>query len=139
LIPTKPPIRLEEGLVEVGWDGDLEAELLHAEGSGTDRVDAPAVVTDPQVEQVEDRYAALQAWAEWSRNRERSLDPDSAAAISGTLDEPIRGAETPPGEGPEPTSESSSAASPASIRVESPRDSAPYSQLFTRLRQSHPG
>jgi general secretion pathway protein A len=139
LIPTKPPIRLEEGLVEVGWDGDLEAELMHADGSPTDRVDSPTDVTDSHVELVEDRYAALQAWAEWTRNRERSPDAGSAAAPSGTLDEAIRSAETTLGEGPAPPSVSSRAASPASIRAESPREFAPYSQLFTRLRQSHQG
>ncbi len=33
LIPAKPPIRVEEGLVEVGWDGDLESELGEPEES----------------------------------------------------------------------------------------------------------
>ena len=27
LLPSRPPIRIEEGLVEVGWEGDLETEL----------------------------------------------------------------------------------------------------------------
>ena len=30
LVPAKPPIRVEEGLVEVGWDGDLETEFAES-------------------------------------------------------------------------------------------------------------
>ena len=40
LIPTRPPIRIEEGLVEVGWEGDLETELGRAD-------DAPHRALDP--------------------------------------------------------------------------------------------
>src|SRR5579883_1525962 len=64
LIPTRPPLRLEEGLVEVGWEGDLEAELVHPEDPAKDRDGPQPGVSGPDEELGEDRYAALQAWAE---------------------------------------------------------------------------
>jgi general secretion pathway protein A len=126
-------------LVEVGWEGDLEAELVRAEDSGKEWDDPGARVADPNEELVEDRYAALQAWAEWTRNRERSLQAGSAAAMPAPPVEPMKDPETTPGAGPITAAESSSASPAASIRSESPHDFAPYSQLFTRLRQSNQG
>jgi len=72
LIPAKPPIRDEDGLVEVGWDGDLESELVAAGGAPTGP--RRPVADDPSFneELIEDRYAALQAWAEWTRNQGQS-------------------------------------------------------------------
>ncbi len=133
LIPARPPIRMEEGLVEVGWEGDLEAEPTRPESPMGEPESAPAVDGDRNEEMVEDRYAALQAWAEWSRNRERPLaaaaDPDAVATISddderlGPLD-------------PDPGQEDASAVPVAALRPEPPQDFAPYSQLFSRLRHS---
>ena len=134
LLPARPPIRVEEGLVEVGWEGDLEAEP-------TIRPDPASMESEisqngplPGEERVEDRYAALQAWAEWSRNRGRSVP---------------MGSETPQDEGkPDETSSSilpsSAADEPKSaaisenpaIRVEPPHDFAPYSPIFGRTRHS---
>ena len=68
LIPSKPPIRVEEGLVEVGWDGDLETELGQPRLPRT-RPRPSSSADDPSFneELIEDRYAALQAWTEWTR------------------------------------------------------------------------
>jgi general secretion pathway protein A len=135
LIPARPPIRLEDGLVEVGWEGDLEAEPTRPEAPHMEPDIGAAFEADPNEEMIEDRYAALQAWAEWSRNRERSplssLDPatDPADTAAG------KGAElgpTPAG-GPQRDSDPSPA---PSVRAEMPHDFAPYSPLFTRLRHS---
>ena len=91
LIPTRPPIRLEDGLVEVGWEGDLEAEPTRPEVAPSEPEVEPPGEADPGEELVEDRYAALQAWAEWSRNRERSApaaaDPATDAAPTATDDD----------------------------------------------------
>jgi hypothetical protein len=133
LIPTRPPLRLEEGLVEVGWEGDLEAELTPPEIPPSE----PEIVAPGEPERneelVEDRYAALQAWAEWSVNRERPVPAaaEPAAHRIGTDDggDP----EPPPAEPPQGDSGSVSA---SSIRAEPPQDFAPYSQLFSRLRHS---
>ncbi len=136
LIPTKPPIRLEEGLVEVGWDGDLEAEPTLAESSPTDEGGSASVEAELEEQVVDDRYAAMQAWSEWSRNRERSVPSEETAEGSGGTyanpdnpDNPLR-EERPVG----PDS-----STPGKIRPGAAHDFAPYSQLFTRLRQSKQG
>ena len=136
LIPSKPPIRLEEGLVEVGWDGDLEAELTESDESSTDRENSASVESPFDEQLVDDRYAAMQAWTEWSRNRERpslpeerpdTPEPSPVAPESPVV--PIR----------EDRPVDSDSALPANIRAGGPHDFAPYSQLFTRLRQSKQG
>lgn len=142
LIPARPPIRLEEGLVEVGWEGDLEAELTRPEPPAAVLPAAhepaamaePTAAAEPQEQRVEDRYAALQAWAEWSRNRER---PSPEPQTAGELDEAPADEETDPesasGAG---SATASSLASLGSLRAEPPHDFAPYSQLFSRLRHT---
>ncbi len=142
LIPARPPIRLEEGLVEVGWEGDLESELIRPEPPAAGQpaspepsaMTEPSAVAEPQELRVEDRYAALQAWAEWSRNRER---PSPEPQPAGALDEPS--ADESADQGSAPGTASSMApglATSGSVRAEPPHDFAPYSQLFSRLRHT---
>jgi general secretion pathway protein A len=136
LIPTRPPIRLEDGLVEVGWEGELEAEVPHAAGSAPQPPVPSQVGSPPNDEMVEDRYAALQAWTEWARNRESSADtgPPPGQTDPPTGEPAVR--ETPVDDEPPVDSERSTASPVGNIRAESPHEFAPYSQLFTRLRQS---
>ena len=57
LFPSKPPIRDEDGLVEVGWEGDLDAELSAALSTTSTPA---ALVADQSLiheELIEDRYA----------------------------------------------------------------------------------
>jgi general secretion pathway protein A len=136
LLPTKPPIRLEEGLVEVGWDGDLEAEPTRSEESHNqaEALSSSEPELDDQV--VDDRYAALQAWTEWSRNRERSERPE------GRLEDHASASPEPASPDTEIREETPSAPDsfpPARIRPGAPHDFAPYSQLFSRIRQSKQG
>jgi general secretion pathway protein A len=150
LVPIRPPLRVEEGLIEVGWEGNLEAEaaspmestapvatgrtatagLLDAD---KEPVSAPPAATEaeaepelPSEEMIEDHYAALQAWTEWAKNRGRGIDPGSAAG--------------PAANAPEESGDSLEGrnGAPRAARVwsEGQHDHAPYSQLFTRLRQS---
>ena len=133
LIPARPPIRLEEGLVEVGWEGDLESEPTALETPPDEPEAARPSQAERNEELVEDRYAALQAWVEWSRNRERSVPAVVGPADGGTA----------PGEDPDPdarpvesTPEESGPIVPSNVRVEPPQEFAPYSQLFSRLRHS---
>ncbi len=134
LLPARPPIRVEEGLVEVGWEGDLEAEpTIRPEPSSIEDEVIPNSPLQGE-EPIEDRYAALQAWAEWSRNRGRSIP---------------MGSETPQDEGkPDETGssilpssaadkpESAAISENSAIRVEPPHDFAPYSPIFGRTRHS---
>ncbi len=151
LVPCRPPLRVEEGLIEVGREGNLEAET--AEVPAGESV-APLVAGLPPVgeseppheemtlehetelpseEMIEDHYAALQAWTEWAKNRGRGSSPNAMgageqvqraavanAAIAQADDEPDTLEEFPaPG-----------------LRAELQHEHAPYSQLFSRLRQS---
>lgn len=129
LIPTRPPIRLEDGLVEVGWEGDMEAEPTRPERDPADH-DASPTAADRDEELVEDRYAALQAWAEWSRNRGRSApvaaDETEAPEVVEVEPPPTATVDADdPGRADAPT-----------VRAEPPQDFAPYSPLFGRLRHS---
>ena len=69
LIPSKPPIRDEDGLVEVGWEGDLEDELSAPETRADGSCEHPVrTIRRSNEELIEDRYAALQAISERTRN-----------------------------------------------------------------------
>ncbi len=139
LIPARPPIRIEEGLIEVGWDGDLASEYIGPEEPFAPAAEpaAAAVATPIQETVVEDHYAALQAWTERTTNRQRTVTE------AGPRDDrlPSTAVETAEPTGPSiadlpDDSELEDAPTPARIRVEAQHDFAPYSQLFTRLRQS---
>lgn len=137
LIPARPPIRLEEGLVEVGWEGDLEAEPTRAEFPPAEpepEIVPPIDQAERNEELVEDRYAALQAWAEWSRNRERPVT--AAADPAGVGIASAEGDDLEPHPAGTSADETETGPVPASIRAEPPHEFAPYSQLFSRLRHS---
>ena len=106
LVPSRPPLRVEEGLIEVGWEGTLELESEAVEPA--DVPSAPPVTaqtpagsaspTDAKAvedqenellteEMIEDHYAALQAWTEWAKNRGRVPSPSAESAAS-SLPEP---------------------------------------------------
>ena len=145
LVPTRPPLRMEEGLIEVGWGGSLDGEAAEAipvpaplletfSNAISDQADAADDAIDPAAsaaldveelsseEMIEDHYAALQAWTEWAKNRGRGAEP--VAARTG-----LEGAqETEAGQAERPVA--------GKVWAESQHDHAPYSQLFTRLRQS---
>jgi type II secretory pathway predicted ATPase ExeA len=133
LVPSKPPIRDEEGLVEVGWEGDLEDELA---GTETRAADQASIRSDQSLneELIEDRYAALQAISERRRN-EGWLTTSAPAATAGETSGDLADTEELPAE--QPVGRPSEAATaPGGIRAEGQHEFAPYSQLFTRFRQS---
>ncbi len=141
LVPARPPIRVEDGLVEVGWEGDLDAEPPYEEESARPPESPCPDDSSFNEELVEDRYAALQAWHEWTRNQGRGdTDSDPTQLESSPADEATEleagisnAISTSP---PSAAAESSVARSLANIRAEPQQEFAPYSQLFTRLRQS---
>ncbi len=139
LIPAKPPIRMEEGLVEVGWAGDLESELVEPEGTTTNTGTRLADDSTFNEELIEDRYAALQAWSEWTESQKRTAGRGVAIESSAPRRsaEPSALGDTPPAEEPSASLEPKAATTPPGIRVEPQHEFAPYSQLFTRLRQSN--
>ena len=138
LVPTKPPIRMEEGLVEVGWDGDLETEFPDPAETTIAGETGPIRDSSFDEELIDDPYAALQAWSEWTGVQERSKE--RGGAVEGTVAR--RSVEPVPfsAEAPTPESAGSPQVAPATvppgIRAEAQHDFAPYRQLFTRLRHS---
>jgi type II secretory pathway predicted ATPase ExeA len=128
--PSKPPIRDEEGLIEVGWEEE-PSDQAPTEIAKPQQDATPGA--GPSQETIEDHYAALQAWNEWSRNQGRA--PAEAPPAHGTL-----------GNEPDPESEVAEEelradAWPASegraqVWADGPDRFAPYSQLFSRLKPS---
>ena len=104
LVPSRPPLRVEEGLIEVGWDSE-EPEP------------EPGMGEEP----VADHYAALQAWDEWARNQGRSRVPLLPDPIDPELESDEEPEELP--------SEHVHA-----TRAEAAQEFAPYSQLFSRAK-----
>jgi general secretion pathway protein A len=139
LVPSKPPIRLEDGLIEVGWVGDIEAEFEEPVAEPVKPQGSSKVGTTPPAEEaVDDRYAALQSWKEWRRNQEAWAGQAAGAPepqVDPARDEPVAPAEASEGATASSSAEHASSL-PGHVRAETQHDFAPYSQLFTRLRQS---
>jgi general secretion pathway protein A len=136
LVPSRPPLRVEEGLVEVGWSGSFEAEsaVLPTGMNGPLPSSLPPPSAEGELageEIIEDHYAALQAWTEWARNRGRAPEPPADMIrpdrVSLADDGSRLEAETKP---------AANARLPGGLRAEPQHEHAPYSQLFSRLRQS---
>ncbi len=121
--PEKPPIRVEENMIEVGWSpedvtapGESEGDQARAKES------APA-----SEESVKDHYAALQAWREWTENQGRRA---SAILNSPELE---HDASSDPGEDEEELS--SPLADRPTVWADGQQRFAPFSQLFSRMAQ----
>jgi type II secretory pathway predicted ATPase ExeA len=144
IVPAKPPIEVGEEMIEVGWEpsaeSDIEAESDGASpaspgGFGSANIvkrdtagsweDAESASGEVTVEPINDRYAALQAWTEWAHNQGR---------------DPINSAERPVDSEAEELETRATAPTPspggANVWAEGQHSFAPYSQLFTRLRQN---
>jgi general secretion pathway protein A len=120
---SRPPLRVEENLIEVGWEPDAESE----------KIEAAASPQSEEAEPIHDHYAALQAWNEWSANQGRLADsgpPALAAVASSDPSADPSAAAGPARRTPVPTEQ-------ANVWVESPHPFAPYSQLFSRVRQAN--
>jgi type II secretory pathway predicted ATPase ExeA len=133
LVPTRPPLRVEEGLIEVGWSGSLEAEAAASSPDATSPAILPPLAQGelPSEEMIEDHYAALQAWTEWAQSRGRMSE---AGLTTAEPSQPwTQGLKTESRDG---WPESVGSSFPTEIRVEPQHEHAPYSQLFSRLRQS---
>jgi general secretion pathway protein A len=122
----RPPLRVEEGLIEVGWDPGMESRR-EAQAGAEGQPPAEGVET---VERIDDHYAALQAWDEWARNQGRQPSvalrpsPDRApVSEEATAFEPVEIVPTQVPVHP-------------NVWAEGEQAFAPYSQLFSRLKQS---
>ena len=87
----------------------------------------------PSEEMIEDHYAALQAWTEWAKNRGRGSSPSATAAS-----EQLERVQVSKATMIQPEDERYAVEEfpVPGLRAEPQHEHAPYSQLFSRLRQS---
>lgn len=155
----RPPLRFEDGLIEVGWDG-LEDDspaptapepAMSAAAPIPGPVPAPAPVAAESmpdvpaeaaveverygVEAIEDTYAELQARAEWSRARE------SASTATGDVPESAAEVVLMPriADRISLLDEASESRRAGQHRLEPAQEFAPYSRLFSQLNPAKDG
>ncbi|HWE38035.1 MAG TPA: AAA family ATPase [Isosphaeraceae bacterium] len=123
---ARPPLRVEEGLIEVGWDPGLESRNEAQAVADT----SPASPVAETVERIDDHYAALQAWDEWARNQGRqpalALRPAPEREFRREDESAVEPVEAVPGPVP----------GHPNVWAEGEQPFAPYSQLFSRLKHS---
>jgi len=133
---SRPPLRVEDGLIEVGWDGPEPAaepatEAATVPSAVTQDIELPSELTVGDKEVVHDHYAALQAWNEWARNQGRQ--PAVGVESSALTADP---SEPEPEPEPEPDEESRPYPGDTNVWADEQHGFAPYSQLFSRLKQA---
>lgn len=141
--PGKPPLRVGDGMIEVGWEPTAEPEPEADDGSGLLVGGSTLAPVGPKVpasgssagtvEVIDDHYAALQAWTEWAQNQGR--DPVTLPPGSEESGEAVVSTDDAADDQDRAANSSASLAGLAGVRAESQHDFAPYSQLFSRIRQ----
>jgi general secretion pathway protein A len=122
--PSKPPIRVEDGLIEVGWDPEDESQ----DDESDDHLPMPNG-REPESngeEPIDDRYAALQAWQEWAANQNRRSDQTEAVASEAATER----------EDAEPRETLTPDGNP-NHWVDDEHGFAPFGRLFARPRLEH--
>ena len=137
--PVKPPLEVGEEMIEVGWDASPEEAAVApsvATSGRSQRVLAPAGRSEESAgasdEVIDDHYAALQAWSEWAVNQGRA--PIVAVGPASDASEPSG----PATQADASLDDEENEAVPGhpGVWAEGQHAFAPYSQLFSRLRQS---
>jgi general secretion pathway protein A len=130
LIPTRRPLKEEEGVIEVGWDSE-ETWSGPGDAPPTDVAPAsgpPGKSQPPLHEPIDDRYARLQAEAESSRAS--LLSEDLVAHILAPDPEDQSGSDSTAAIDDDDTNTSDSQA-PGQVWVEPAERFAPYGNLFS--------
>ncbi len=122
--PSRPPIRVEDGLIEVGWSAEAESPTSPDPVPAGYEVDDRDLVRQGEPdgrpeERITDHYAALQAWHEWATNQGRH--PEIVGPAGPTRGEPDR---------------SALAASPK-VWADEEHGFAPFGRLFAHLPQEN--
>lgn len=114
LLPTRPPLVEDEGLIEVGWPADATETPSDPTPVPMPSPDDPALAS----EVVEDAYTALQAWQEWAASTARAAEAATSPRLAG---EPVI---------PEPEE--------PNVWLDPAEPFAPYGDLFARNRPATP-
>jgi hypothetical protein len=123
--PAKPPIRVEEGLIEVGWQPETGSGAIEPiEDTEVDDLEnvRPGLPDEEASERINDHYAALQAWHEWATNQGRQPEYTPVATSF------------PP---PPAEIESPALAANPLVWADEEHGYAPFGRLFTRLAQEN--
>jgi general secretion pathway protein A len=134
VVPSKPPIRDEDGLVEVGWDGDFD-EAATGESASAESAAFVSDLSPLESELFDNRFSALTAEPELTRNE--AWPTSASEAHSGELSDELPEIAGTHAETHARTPDSTTGAGPGAIRAEGQHEFAPYGQLFTRYRQSN--
>lgn len=158
LAAVRPPLRVEENFIEVGWDDAVSSPDVESEASDIPVAPVSASIPaesalpatfDREPVAVEDHYAALQAWQEWTHNQERRLSPDpstaASAADSGPVVEPWSAAlgldseDENAGDVAETDEDETASAldGMSNVWAEPSQEFAPFGPLFGRTRQAN--
>ena len=129
--PDRPPIRVEENMIEVGWSPDEAPSPVGPDGGEPAQRVGPSAAIPGGEEAVRDHYAALQAWQEWSDNQARRAQQPPGSHVEGRdfddemeIEEDDEVDELPSPRPNRPT-----------VRVEGEHQFAPFGQLFSRMAQ----
>lgn len=137
--PGKPPLEVGEEMIEVGWDANPEEAAVVPSVATSER--SQRVLASPgrseesagaSDEVIDDHYAALQAWSEWAVNQGRA--PIVAVGSASDASEPTGPATQ--ADASLGNEENEAVPGHPGVWAEGQHAFAPYSQLFSRLRQS---
>jgi general secretion pathway protein A len=134
--PDRPPIRMDETSIEVGWSPDDSTDSTDPD----DRTPRPAGSssrTEDGEEAVLDHYAALQAWREWAENQARRAQPAAVPVEPMIGSKPLVGVEDEDEIDEELDELPPLKTDRQRVRVEGEQKFAPFGQLFSRMSQSH--
>ncbi len=123
--PERPPIRVEENMIEVGWSPDDLATSKDEPDDGGPRRLSPTVPVQGGEEAVRDHYAALQAWREWAENQ---AGPAPKAATPPAFEDDEDEIEDDEPELPAPVR--------PTVRAEGEQKFAPFGHLFSKMAQA---
>lgn len=157
VLPSKPPLLVADDMIEVGWVDDPDdipttpeaiqqpapaqvprptsEPVVREEPIEVVRAKVVAEPVSPSEEMVEDHYAALQAWSEWSRHQPQEVE-EAASTRDPFTDERVEPGDASGGEPVEEPLETPARSGGASVWAEGQHGFAPYSQLFSRLRMT---
>jgi len=143
---SKPPLRMEDGMIEVGWAPESEetSEAVERDeglevASALSEMETHQEESLPEEETIHDRYAALQAWEEWTRNEGRAQELEVAPPSNpsdSSVPPPLSAGEEEEFDTSPLGQERDDLVIPPGVWAEQHQDFAPYGQLFTRAR--HP-
>lgn len=159
---SRPPLRFEEGVIEVGWDDEQDGESPSSpefQSEPSFRAPAPSstsldndfdsgpnsepsrssTVVFPTTEEIVDPYAAIQARLQWSiaveavrRGTSGEIDPELALGVAESVEDGDDLAAILS------ESEGESAVKGSSlVRAESGQEFAPYGRLFSQINSAN--